>query len=442
MRENLGEAIQFFQGKDTVYFKYEDPDPEHPFGKGGGEFVLFANTSGRRAFKFAAPKSIKDVRRSISYIMRAMANHAGIVIVEDLHHLMRRSDPATMVVSEYLIDMTMVYGFLGIVGDQVDTIHLARMQECSVIEVALDHWKQLTKRAKHFQRYYHLRTTRAYASREVMPVKISNREGVPCNLYIQYAMNATKTGRLVAKGGKRGSTLLFNPHVEPKKTRGSSLKADPGKVFIHADYISAEPRTIAAMSEDKNLRKIFNNNADPYQIVVDRAGMEDLGRSAGKTALLQSLYGSSVKSIARELELNIEDTRHLVRTVHELFPQALAFMDAIAQRAADKGRMVTPTGRVLHCDEPENARRVVPNHFFQSLTSDANILTYVALIERCNRVVPLIHIHDGYVLETYEQFAEEDAAFVRDIMEENPLSDFGLDLNLRCSIEISDHWIG
>jgi hypothetical protein len=442
MKEVLGEAIQFFQGKGAVYFKYEDPDPEHPFGKGGGEFVLFANTSGRRSFRFQAPRSIKEVRRSISYIMRAMANHAGIVIVEDLHHLMRRSDPSSMEVSKYLIDMTMVYGFLGIVGEQVDTIHLARMQEQSVVEVALEHWKKLTKRAKRFQRKYHVDVTRAYASREVKPVKIYTKEGVPHNLYIQYAMNATKTGRLVAKGGKRGATLLFNPHVEPKKTRGSSLKADPGKVFIHADYVSAEPRTIAAMSGDKNLQKIFSRNADPYQIVVDRAGMADLGRSAGKTALLQSLYGSSVKSIAKELELHIEDARHLIRTVHELFPEALAFMDAIAQRAAEKGHVVTPTGRVLHCDDPENARRIMSNHFFQSLTADANIMTYAALIQRCNRVVPLIHIHDGYVLETYDQFAEEDAEFVREIMEENPLQDFGLNMNLRCSIQIADHWIG
>lgn len=442
MRETLGEAIQFFQGKDAVYFKYEDPDPEHPFGKGGGEFVLFVDTSGRRAFRFQAPKSIKDVRRSVSYIMRAMANHAGIVIVEDLHHLMRRSDPSHLIVSKHLIDMTMVYGFLGIVGEQVDTIHLARMQERSVVEVAIEHYKQLTKRAKRFQRKYHTGVTRAYASREVRPVKVYDKQDIPHNLYIQYAMNATKTGRLVAKGGKRGTTLLFNPHVEPKKTRGRSMRADPGKVFIHADYVSAEPRTIAAMSGDKRLMKIFAHNADPYQIVVERAGMEDLGRSAGKTALLQSLYGSSVKSIARELELHIEDARHLVRTVHELFPQALSFMDAIAQRAADKGRIVTPTGRILHCDDPNNARRIMSNHFFQSLTSDANILTYAALIKSCNRAVPLIHIHDGYVLETYDQFAEEDADFVREIMEENPLADFGLDLNLRCTIEIADHWIG
>jgi hypothetical protein len=442
MKEILSEAIRFFQGKDFVYFKYEDPDPEHPFGKGGGDFVMFTDVSGRRSFRFPAPKSIKEVRRSISYVMRAMANHSGVVIVEDLHHLMRRSEPTSMILPEYLIDMTMVYGFLGIVGQQTDSIHLARMQECSVVEVAIEHWKKLTKRAKRFQRKHHADLTMAYASREIKPVKIYNKSGIPHNLYIQYAMNATKTGRLVAKGGRRGATLLFNPHVEPKKNRGKSLIADPGKVFIHADYVSAEPRVIAAMSGDKNFRKIFHHNADPYRIVVEMAGMEKLGRSAGKTALLQSLYGSSIKSISRELDIHIEDARHLIRSVHELFPQAMAFMDEIAQRAAEDGRIETPTGRILHCEDSKNARRVMANHFFQSLTSDANIFTYAALIRKCNRVVPLIHIHDGYVLETYDHFAEEDSEFVRDILEENPLADFGLELNLRCSIEIADHWIG
>jgi DNA polymerase I-like protein with 3'-5' exonuclease and polymerase domains len=142
------------------------------------------------------------------------------------------------------------------------------------------------------------------------------------------------------------------------------------------------------------------------------------------------------------LDIHIEDARHLIRSVHELFPQAMAFMDEIAQRAAEDGRIETPTGRILHCEDSKNARRVMANHFFQSLTSDANIFTYAALIRKCNRVVPLIHIHDGYVLETYDHFAEEDSEFVRDILEENPLADFGLELNLRCSIEIADHWIG
>lgn len=443
MREVLGEAIQFFQGQDVVYFKYEDPDPDHPFGKGGGEFAFFTENSGRRAFRFAAPKSAKEVRRSISYLLRALANHAGVVIVEDLHHIMRRTHPDRVVLPEALIDMNMVYGFLAMQGDQIDTIHKAKLEEKGVVEIALEHWKHLPKKAKRFHKKCHVKIVKAYATQEMKSVKIYSSEGVPHNLYIQYKMNSSKTGRLSMLGGQeKGRHLLFNAHIESKKTRGHALRADRGKILIHADYISAEPRIIASISGDKRLQKIFAHDADPYEIIVEKAGMENLGRKAGKAALLQTLYGARVKSIAEELDIDIEEARQLVATVQDLFPEAMAFMDEIAGIAVEKGWIRTPTGRILICEERANARRIISNYYAQSITADANTLSYAALIDRCKRAVPLIHIHDGYVLETYDQFAEEDADFVKKILEENPLADFGLDIKLRCKIEIEDRWIG
>lgn len=443
MRESLGEAIQFFQGQDIVYFKYEEPEPEHPFGRGGGEFVFYTQKSGRRAFRFAAPKSIQELRKSISYLLRALTNHVQVTIVEDLHHILRRTYPDRVVVPEALIDMSMVYGFLAMQDKQWDTIHKAKMEEKGVVEVALEYWNKLPKRAKKFHHLCHVRIVKAYAIQEMKPIKVYSDENIPHNLYCQYRMNSSKTGRLSMLGGsKRGGHLLFNAHIEQKTTRPQALRADPGKVFIHADYISAEPRIIAAMSGDKRLQKIFDFGADPYEIVVEKAGMEHLGRAAGKAALIQTLYGARVKSIASGLGIDIEDARHLVATAQDLFPDAMDFMDEIAMIAVEDGFITTPTGRLLLCGEKANARRIISNYYAQSITADANTLSYTALIERCKRAVPLIHIHDGYVLETHDQFAEEDAQFVKEILEENPLSDFGLKLKLSCKIEIADHWIG
>jgi DNA polymerase I-like protein with 3'-5' exonuclease and polymerase domains len=357
---------------------------------------------------------------------------------QDLHHLLLRVPDPSVIDVTGIIDASFLTGFLDMGETDVDL--LAKESDASVIDIISALWHRLDTRAKRFYGKYYLPMVKAYAVNEAKPVRVIV-EGIPRHLHVVYGINGSKTGRMVARGSPAGDKLCFNVHMVPKRNRGSMVVAEPGKAFIHVDYVGAEIRTIAAASCDPVLCRVLAAGMDPYLLVAEKSGIK-IGRKEAKNVVIGVMYGAGIRTLADDIGLEMADARQVVAAVQSLYKGAVRFIDDLAGNAVADGVVKTPTGRVFKCPDPERARQTIPNWYFQSLTADANNLTYARLVTCCGNCRPLIHIHDGYVLETDNQCAEDEVETVRHVVEENPLSDFGVNLDLECKIQISDRWLG
>ena len=114
--------------------------------------------------------------------------------------------------------------------------------------------------------------------------------------------------------------------------------AEPGCVFLSADYSQVELRIMAHLSGDENMLAAFGNDhdihaataANIYKIPIE-AVTADMRRKA-KTANFGIIYGISAFGLAERLQITRSEAKELIDGYFATFPQVKNYMDnAIAQ---------------------------------------------------------------------------------------------------------------
>lgn len=119
----------------------------------------------------------------------------------------------------------------------------------------------------------------------------------------------------------------------------SSFKLRDDELGFYIDINAAEIRTIAMLSQDKNLNRIFSNKEDPYTHLAKTA-YPDLKqsillkiRARFKVVFFQLLFGSSIQRISNIIGISVDDVKKLVKTIFSEFPNVKEYMSRVIDEA-------------------------------------------------------------------------------------------------------------
>ncbi|MDE6309461.1 MAG: DNA polymerase I, partial [Muribaculaceae bacterium] len=192
-----------------------------------------------------------------------------------------------------------------------------------------------------------------------LPELINPRTG---KIHTTYNQTVTATGRI-------SST---NPNLQniPIRTEdGRDIRrafiADPGHLFLSADYSQIELRLMADLSRDKDMVGAFLSGEDfhsetaakVYHIPLDQVTADQ--RRNAKTANFGIIYGISAFGLSERLGIPRRDAKELIDNYFNSYPGVREYLDRCISEARERGYVTTVMGRKRFLPEINSRNAVV-----------------------------------------------------------------------------------
>lgn len=272
-------------------------------------------------------------------------------------------------------------------------------------------------------------------------------------LYTEFNTYITSTGRL--SSGSGSINMQNYPKRKHKEIRNVH-NAPEGFVILAADYGQIEARILAAVSQDINFCEAIRTDFDVHKFWAERVAMA-YPRAAGvqtfeeyladksvqkafrgiikNTLVFPAFYGSSVKSIARSLNIPIHIMESIFVEFWETYPTIKQWQQQINHFANRNGYVENLLGRRRRMPIGWNELINMP---IQSLSSDIVMNAMYRLSRKAwelgrPQYQPRLNIHDDLTFIVPLATLERDMLFIAKEMTDVPF-DF---LNVPIAIEVS-----
>jgi P4 family phage/plasmid primase-like protien len=243
-----------------------------------------------------------------------------------------------------------------------------------------------------------------------------------------------ETGRIHADwkqiGAESGRMACKNPNLQnlPRsKDYRACFRADPGKVFIKADYSQIELRIAAEISGDKNLLKAFQNRQDvhvlaaTYIIGKEASTVTADERQLAKAVNFGLIYGLGAKRLAVQAgqDYGIQLSEERATEIRNKYFKAFSGLRDWQRRQGQETLTRAPSGRWRTWSKTPPYTQLL-NTPVQAAAADGMKL---ALAELCNTwtpdlvgCYPVLVIHDELIVEAPEDKADQAAEWVKRAM--------------------------
>lgn len=241
----------------------------------------------------------------------------------------------------------------------------------------------------------------------------------------------------------------------------AGFMAPPGHKLIEADYKQLEVRIAAWLSDDPVMKEIFVSGRDCHQEIAFSIFKKPKGeishymRWLAKNILFGLLYGRGYESVATGPEqediARYGGERWSIEQVKEFFENLLAAWKDYAawqqnqrQIGYKQHGVMMPTGRRRRFDfipqhDAGYVGRASFNNPVQGVASDFTLNALIQLHARLPKPAHIIStVHDCIIVECPDELVEEVTALMHQIMEQEPLFEIGLPLQI--DLEIGDRW--
>ena len=237
----------------------------------------------------------------------------------------------------------------------------------------------------------------------------------------------------------------------------SCFVAPPGYVFVEMDYKAAEPRGLAQFAGVKRLIQWFNEDKDPYimlMAIIDQVPYEvmwekyvnpetrkatKLRRDKTKTAFLAWQYGSGMDNFAFVLGVNVYTAERVYKTFDSLFPEVRPFQKRMIEDAKAGKTLTTVWGcqRKFTVDNSHEENQV-KNYLIQSSCSDITVSLIDIIEEQVgDELFATVNvIHDALYGLVPEHRLEEAVQKVKALMENPPGLPFKLLVKLEVEVKV------
>ncbi len=273
-------------------------------------------------------------------------------------------------------------------------------------------------------------------------------------LHTTFNMTIAQTGRL--------SSADPNLQNIPVRTEiGREIRtgfiAEPGLVFVSADYSQFELRLAAVLAGDHDMIEAFNSDIDIHTLTASQVfgvALEDVTkdmRYQAKAVNFGILYGQTAHGLSAGTGMSFAEARDFIETY---FAKRQALVDYIAdtkKKAQNDGyvetlfgrRRLTPDVRSSNYMVREGAFRQAVNMPIQGTEAD---LMKIAMIELEKRLLTmrtglhprqLLQIHDSILVECLEADAEKVSELMKDVME-GVYPELGI--KLKVDVNIGKNW--
>lgn len=181
-------------------------------------------------------------------------------------------------------------------------------------------------------------------------------------IHTTYNQTVTATGRISSA----------NPNLQniPVRTEeGRQIRrafiADPGDLFMSADYSQIELRVIADMSGDPDMIDAFVSNADIHQSTAAKIYHKPLDlvnpeeRRRAKTANFGIIYGISAFGLSQRLRIPRSEAKELIDGYFRTYPHIKEYIAESIEKARAQGYVTTIMGRKRMLPDINSANAVV-----------------------------------------------------------------------------------
>ncbi|HSO85843.1 MAG TPA: DNA polymerase I, partial [Draconibacterium sp.] len=195
---------------------------------------------------------------------------------------------------------------------------------------------------------------------EALPLLVDKRTG---KIHTSYNQAIAATGRLSS----------VNPNLQniPIRTengrqiRKAFIPSNENHTFLSADYSQIELRIMAALSQDEEMLKAFNEGKDIHAITaakIYQTREEEVTpemRRKAKTANFGIIYGISAFGLSQRLNIPRTEAKELIDGYFKNFPKIRQFMDKQIELARNQGFVQTIMGRRRYLSDINSANAVV-----------------------------------------------------------------------------------
>ena len=248
----------------------------------------------------------------------------------------------------------------------------------------------------------------------------------------------TSYQQAVAATGRLSSIHPNLQNIPARSGEGRRIRqafvAPPGRMLISADYSQIELRIMAQLSADEGLRRAFSEDMDVHRATAaevfatpaDSVSADQ--RRAAKAINFGLIYGMSPFGLARQLGVPRGEAQEYVDHYFARYPGVRDYMERTRKQAHDQGWVETLFGRRLYLPDirardfrrRSYAERSAINAPMQGTAADiikrAMIVIDEWLMPRRGKAKLIMQVHDELVFECEQDFAEELAAEVTQMM--------------------------
>jgi len=251
-------------------------------------------------------------------------------------------------------------------------------------------------------------------------------------IHTTFQQTVTSTGRL-------SSTAPNLQNIPIRTERGKEIRkafvpSSEKNVLVSADYSQVELRIVAAMANDENMIRAFQQQQDIHAATASHVFHVPLKevtkeqRRYAKTVNFGILYGMSAFGLADRLHIPQSEARQLIADYNNSFPKIEQFMNGIVEFARKNGYVETMLGRRRYIRDINSsngmlrkaAERNAINAPIQGTAADvikiAMIRIYKELKSKKLNTKMVLQVHDELVFDVPLEELDVIAQIVPDLM--------------------------
>lgn len=304
---------------------------------------------------------------------------------------------------------------------------------------------EIIKHILEYRTYQKLKSTYV----DALPLQIDKNDH---RVHTNFSQTTAATGRLAS----------VNPNLQniPIRTlRGQQIRgafvANPGNKLIAADYSQIELRLIAAISEEENMIKAFQNGEDIHASTASKLfhiplkEVTKTQRSQAKTVNFGILYGQGAFALAEQTGLSRKEAKEMIESYFETYPNLKKYMANQVVKAQEMGYVETILNRKRHLKDINSANFVVKAHAernavnapIQGSAADVIKLAMIKIDEQLTeqnlKTKMLLQVHDELVFEAPEEELETVTALIKKEME----TAYETTVPLLVEVGVGDNWL-
>lgn len=264
-------------------------------------------------------------------------------------------------------------------------------------------------------------------------------------------------------GAETGRLSSNNPNLQniPIRTefgqriRRAFVPYAEGHLLLAADYSQIELRILALLAQDEELQKACRGEGDIHRhtaslmFEVPENKVDEKMRYAAKRINFGIVYGMGPFSLAKDLDVSINQARDFIDKYFLRYPKVRQFLDGEIQKARDLGYVSTLFGRRRYLPDIHNrnmglrqfAERQAINAPMQGTAADiikiAMVKIHRQIVQQKLSSVMIMTVHDELVFDVPKEEIKAMVSLVRREME--GIKD--LSVPMKTSIEIGPNWL-
>jgi len=276
--------------------------------------------------------------------------------------------------------------------------------------------------------------------RQMVKLQSTYIDALPTQVDVKTQRVHTDYMQTVAATGRLSSN---NPNLQniPIRTergrliRKAFISRDENYTLLSADYSQIELRIIAALSDEENMIKAFQNHEDihkstaakVFNVPLDEVTKEQ--RSNAKTVNFGIIYGVSAFGLSNQTDLSRSESAALIDAYYKTYPKLKSYMSDQVDFAREHGYVQTVLGRRRYLKDINSANAVVRgaaerNAVNAPIQGSAADIIKIAMINIHKKLTSenwkskmLLQVHDELVFDVHNSELERIQPMIKYEME-------------------------